>query len=58
MVGNRAELVENPSEKKFFNHCKNCAIVPRLPSHDHFCENLASLLFHSSAGERLQIESQ
>ena len=23
-------------------------------SHDHFCENLASLLFHSSARERLQ----
>ena len=27
---------------------------PRPLSRDHFCENLASILFHSSAGERLQ----
>ena len=28
---------------------------PRPLSCDHFCENSASLLFQSSAGERLQI---
>ena len=50
----RAEHVEHPSEEKFFEHCTNCAILPRPLSRDHFCENLASLLFHSSAGERLQ----
>ena len=53
-VGNRAELVEHPSEEKFFEHCTNCAILPRPPSCDHFCGNSASFLFHSSAGERLQ----
>ena len=53
-VGNRVEHVEHPSEEKLFEHCTNCAILPRPLSHDHFCENLASLLFHSSAGERLQ----
>ena len=50
----RVEHVEHPSEEKFFEHCTNCAILPRPLSRDHFCENLASLLFHSSAGERLQ----
>ena len=54
-VGSRVEHVEHPSEEKFFEHCTNCAILPRPLSRDHFCENLASLLFHSSAGERLQI---
>ena len=50
-----AELnVQHPSEEKFFEHCTNCAILPRPLSCDHFCENLASFLFHSSAGERLQ----
>ena len=56
-VGNRVELVENPSEEKFFERCTNCAILPRPLSRDHFCENSASLLFHSSAGERLQLVS-
>ena len=49
------ELVEHPSEEKFFEHCTNCAILPRSLSLDHFCENSASLLFHSSAGDRLQM---
>ena len=53
-VGNRVELVENPSEEKFFEHCTNCAILPTPFSRDHFCKNLAPLPFHSSAGERLQ----
>ena len=53
-VGSRAEHVEHPSEEKFSEHYTNCAILPRPLSRDHFCENLASLLFHSSAGERLQ----
>ena len=52
----RVEHVEHPSEEKFFEHCTNRAIVPRPLSRDHFCENLASLLFHSSAGERLQLD--
>ena len=54
-VGNRAVLVEHPSEIELFKHCTNCAILPRPLSHDHFCEKSASLLFHSSAGERLQL---
>ena len=54
-VRNRVELVENPSEEKFFEHFTNCAIFPRPLSRDHFCENSASLLFHSSARERLQL---
>ena len=53
-VGSRVQHVEHPNEEKFFEHCTNCAILPRPLSRDHFCENLASLLFHSSAGERLQ----
>ena len=57
-LGTELTDVEHPSEEKFFEHCTNCAIIPRPLSHDHFCENLASLLFHSSAGERLQIYSQ
>ena len=40
----------------FFEHCTNCAIILRPLSRDHFCENLASLLFHSSARERLQMK--
>ena len=44
-VRNRVELVENPSEERFFEHCTNL-------SRDHFCENSASLLFHSSPRER------
>ena len=48
------EHVVHASEEKFFEHCTNCAIVPRHLPRDHFCENLASLLFHSSARERLQ----
>ena len=55
MVVNRVELVEHPSEEKFFERCTNCAVLPRPLSCDHLCENSASLLFHSSAGERLQI---
>ena len=55
--GNRIEPVQHPSEEKFFEHCTNCAILPRPLSRDHFCENLASLLFQSSAGERLQLIS-
>ena len=47
-------MFNTKSEEKFFEHCTNCAIIPRPLSRDHFCENLASLLFHSSAGERLQ----
>ena len=35
-------------------HCTNCAIVPRPLSRYYLCENSASLLFHSSAGQRLQ----
>ena len=54
---NRVEHVEHPSEEKFFEHCTNCAIIPRPLSRDHFCENLTSLLFPSSAGERLQFRS-
>ena len=54
-VGSRADVVANPSEEKFFECCTNCGILPRPLSGDHFCENSASLLFHSSAGERLQV---
>ena len=54
-VGNRVELVEHLSEEKFFEHCTNCAILLRHLSHDHFCESSVSLLFHSSARERLQV---
>ena len=46
--------VQHPSEEKFFEHCTNCAILQRPLSRDHFCGNLASLLFHFSARERLQ----
>ena len=51
-------LLNKPSEEKFFEHCTNCAILSRPLSCDHFCENSASLLFHSSARERLQIHQQ
>ena len=47
-VRKRVKLVENPSEERFVEHCTNL-------SRDHFCENSASLLFHSSVGERPQI---
>ena len=48
------ELVEHPSDEKFFEYCTNCASLLRPLSRDHFCENSASLLFHSLAGERKQ----
>ena len=47
-------MLNTQMRKNSLKNCKNCAILPRPLSRDHFCENLASLLFHSSAGERLQ----
>ena len=44
-----------PKWGKFFEHCTNCAILPRPLSRDDFCKNSASLFFHSSAGERPQL---
>ena len=54
-LGTELNLLNTQVRKNFFEHCTNCAILPRPLSHDHFCEKSASLLFHSSARERLQI---
>ena len=46
-----------PKWGKCFERCTNCAILPRPLSRDHLCENWASLIFHFSAGERLQVNA-
>ena len=49
-LGKRVELVEHPSEEKFFEHCTNCTILPRPLSCAHRTQPLSSFILQPERG--------